>query len=265
MKLTKRRIAVDLAEIAAVYAAACAALSTGCISSRLMFYPPEPSYSWDSPDVIRLGADASAFAALWLENPGAEKVLVCFHGNAEDIGHGMAEYRAFRDFGLSVLCVEYPGYGPSDGRATEKGVYAGADAAYEFLTGDKKMAASNIVIMGKSIGSGPACYLAEKHPDVGGLIIQSGFTSAFRAVTQVRILPSDPFPNLARIDGIKCRILFLHGTADRTVPYSHARKMFAKAGGDKKLIPVEGAGHNDLEASMGRRDYLAAIRAFAIP
>lgn len=263
MKFTKRRIAVDLAEIAAVYAAACIAMSTGCIANRLMFYPPEPSYSWESPGIIRLEANDRVFAALWLENPDAEKTMVCFHGNAEDVGNGIHEYRAFKDAGLSVLCVEYPGYGASPGNPNEKGVYASADAAYEFLTVEKNVAGTNIVIMGKSIGSGPACYLAEKHPDVGGLIIQSGFTSAFRAVTQIRILPSDPFPNLARIEGVKCRKLFLHGTADRTVPYSHAKKMFAKARGDKQLIPVEGAGHNDLVQCMGMGEYLSVISAFA--
>lgn len=263
MKFTKRGIVVNLAEIAAVYATICVALSTGCIANRLMFYPPEPSYSWNSPGIIRLKAKDQVFSALWLNNPGARITMVCFHGNAEDVGNAIHEYKAFNASGLSVLCVEYPGYGPSAGSPSEKGVYASADAAYEFLTVEKHVADTNIVIMGKSIGSGPACYLAEKHPDVGGLILQSGFTSAFRAVTQRRILPTDPFPNLSRIEGVKCRKLFLHGTVDSTVPYSHAKKMFAKADGDKQLIPVEGAGHNDLVQCMGMREYLSVISAFA--
>ncbi len=247
------------------YIIVCVAMTSGCVYNSLMFYPPNASYSWDTPGVVRIEMpNGGVTAAVWLENPDSEKILVLFHGNAEDVGQSMSTYQAFYSKGLSVLAVEYPGYGLSVGSPSEKNVYAAADAAFAFLTENKNVAPSNLVIMGKSVGSGPACYLAEKQSGVGGLILQSGFTSAFRTVTRVRILPTDPFPNISRIGDIKCKKLFLHGTKDTVVPYSHAIKLHENAGEPKVLVPVLGAGHNDLPQRMGFEQYVETISSFVL-
>lgn len=85
-------------------------------------------------------------AAVWLENPDSEKIPALFHVNAEDIGQSMSTCQAFYTEGLSVLAVEYPGYGLSVGSPSEKNVYAAADAAFAFLTENKNVAPSNLVI-----------------------------------------------------------------------------------------------------------------------
>ncbi len=250
--------------IVVIYLLVCIALSTGCASSKLMFHPPKSGYSWQSPNVIRLNsASPKALAAVWLPNPEATKALLYFHGNAEDIANGMHIFRGLHDVGFSVLAVDYPGFGMSDGRPTESSVYASAEAAYAQLTETLTIAPSNIVVLGISIGSGPACYLAEKHKDLGGLVIQSGFKSAVRVVTRIRILPIDPFPNLARVARIECPKLFLHGNQDEVVPYRHGLALFAKASDPKLMITVDGAGHNDLPYRMGMTKYFETMRNFA--
>lgn len=151
-----RRIIID---IVVAYLLVCIALSTGCVSSKLMFHPPKSGYSWQSQDVIRLDGDSSkALAAIWLPNPEATKALLYFHGNAEDIANGMHIFRGLHDTGFSVLAVDYPGFGMSDGTPTESSVYASAEVAYAQLTKTFNIAPSNIVVLGLSIGSGPACY-----------------------------------------------------------------------------------------------------------
>lgn len=250
--------------IVVVYLLVCMALSTGCISGKLMFHPPQPGYSWKSEGVIRLADDATGeLAAIWLPNPDATKALLYFHGNAEDIANCKHIFQGLHAAGFSVLAVDYPGFGMSDGKPTESGVYASAEAAYARLTETLNIAPSNIVVLGQSIGSGPACYLAEKHKDIGGLVIQSGFTSAFRVVTRIRVLPIDPFPNLARMDQIECPKLFLHGNRDEVVPYRQGVKLFSAASEPKAMITVDGAGHNDLPYRMGLAKYFATIRDFA--
>ncbi len=256
-----RRIIID---IVAAYLLVCMALTTGCVSSKLMFHPPKPGYSWQSLDVIRLNGDSpKALAAVWLPNQQATKAILYFHGNAEDIANGPHIFRGLHDAGFSVLAVDYPGFGMSDGTPTEGSIYASAEAAYAQLTETFNIAPSNIVVLGLSIGSGPACYLAEKHKDVGGLVIQSGFTSAVRVVTRIRILPVDPFPNLARIGKIKCPKLFLHGNQDEVIPYQHGLALFSAASEPKRMITVDGAGHNDLPYRMGMAKYFDTIRDFA--
>ena len=262
LKRIKQMGVTVLLGVLALYALVCVLLSSGCVANRLMFHPPAATYGWKSPGVVKLDTPTGPVAALWLENTASDKVLVYFHGNAEDLGHGYPVYVAFRDAGMSVLCIEYPGYGPSAGAPSEKGAYASADAAHAFLTQTRGIAETNLVVMGLSIGGGPACYFAEKHPAVDGLVLQSAFTSAFRTVTRIRILPVDPFPNIARIGRIPCRKLFLHGTADTIVPHSHAVALAEKAGEPKTLVDVPGAGHNDLVAVMGFERYVALVAQF---
>ncbi len=261
-RMLRRMATRVLVGVLALYALACVLLSTGCVANSLMFHPPAATYGWKSRDVVKLDTPAGPVAALWLESTASDKVLVYFHGNAEDLGHGSPVYAAFHDAGMSVLCVEYPGYGPSAGLPSEKGAYASADAAYAYLTQTRGIAETNLVVMGLSIGGGSACYFAEKHPAVDGLILQSAFTSAFRTVTRVRILPRDPFPNIARISRIPCRKLILHGTADSIVPHAHAVALAERASGPTRRVDVPGAGHNDLVSVMGFDRYVALVAQF---
>jgi hypothetical protein len=163
-----------------------------------------------------------------------------------------------------VLAYDYPGYGLSAGKPTEKSVYASAEAAYRFLTERRNIAPSDIIVLGRSIGSGPACYLAEKYP-VGGLVVEAGFTSAPRVLTRIRILPFDPFPNIRRVPNIACPKLFIHGTADDVVPFSHGKALFAAAREPKTTRWLDGAGHDDLMLVLGD-DYFKTLNAlFANP
>lgn len=254
--------ATVLLGVLALYALVCVLLSSGCVANSLMFHPPAAGYSWKSPDIVKLDTPCGPVAALWLKSEASDKALVYFHGNAEDVGNGYHRYIAFRDAGISVLVVEYPGYGPSAGKPSEQGVYASADAAYAYLTQTLGVAETNLVVMGLSIGGGPACYFAEKHPVVDGLILQSTFTSAFRTVTRVRIFPVDPFPNIARLRRIPCRKLILHGTADTVVPHSHGVALFEKASEPKTFVEVPGADHDDLVSVMGFERYIELIAKF---
>jgi fermentation-respiration switch protein FrsA (DUF1100 family) len=104
--------------------------------------------------------------------------------------------------------------------------------------------------------------LAEKFP-VGGLIVESGFTSAPRVVTRIRILPFDPFPNIRRIRNISCPKLFFHGTDDNVVPFSHGKALFAAAKEPKAHIWFQDVGHNDLTLVLGEEKYFEALRTFA--
>lgn len=246
-----------------IYILACILTSTQWFANAMMFHPPPADYSWQSPDVIRLQADKQTLAAIWLPNAKAEKSLVYFHGNAENIENTRSTLFRFHDAGLSVLGVEYPGYGMSEGSPSERCIYASADAALDFLTQDQKVAVSNIVVLGVSIGSGPACYLAEKHQDLGGLIIQSGFSSAYRTATRIRLFPNDPFPNIQRMQNINCAKLFLHGTSDTVVSYRHAKQLYEYASAPRTLLAIPGADHNDLIYHIGLEDYAHAIYQFS--
>jgi len=256
----KKRIAIDLAIICVgQYLLVCA---FGLFKlNDFMFHPhEEATYAWDTPHIVNIGTAADPIAAMWLPNAETNKVFLYSHGNAEDIGDLTGILRDFQQAGLSVLAYDYPGYGLSAGKPTEQSVYAAAETAYRFLTQNLQIAPSDIIALGRSIGSGPACYLAEKFP-VGGLVVEGGFTSAPRVITRIRILPFDPFPNIRRLPNIFCPVLVIHGKVDNTVSFSHGKALFDAAHTPKERLWVD-SGHNDLLLVLGD-DYFTVLDRFA--
>ena len=117
-----------------------------------------------------------------------------------------------------------------------------------------------IILFGRSIGSGPTCYIAEKYP-VAGVILNCGLMSAMRVVFNLRwTLPFDKFPNIDRIANINCPIYIIHGRRDEIVPFYHAEDMYKASRHKYPPYYVDGAGHNNIEKFA--YDYLPRIKAF---
>lgn len=237
-------------------------LVAACFINRMMFHPDPSSYDKQAKNLVFIPDAKGDIAAFWIPRYNAKKAILYCHGNGEDIGETVPVLHGLLNAGFSVLAMDYPGYGLPQGKPSEKEVYRSADAAYRYLTGEKGFAPENITVLGFSIGSGTACYLAEKYP-VGGLVFQCGFTSAPRTVTRARILIQDPFPNIRRIRNIKCPKLFLHGDADKIVPYALGQKVFEAAPEPKQFIGIPGAGHNDVPYTMPPGAYINLISRFA--
>jgi pimeloyl-ACP methyl ester carboxylesterase len=225
-----------------------------------MIFPDVPATYTDGPQTFKLKTrDGEAITATYLEAPKATRLLLYSHGNGEDLGDIRPLLESFQAQGISVLAYDYPGYGTSSGEASEAGVFAAADAVYAHATTQLNLAPEQITLYGRSLGSGPSCWLAERYP-VAGLIIEGGFSSTFRVITRVKVLPWDKFDNLRRLRSIKCPVLIIHGTADATVPFAHAIQNWSVLKGDKHKLWVEGAGHNDLIQAAGHSYWDTVLR-----
>ena len=123
--------------------------------------------------------------------------------------------------------------------------FAAIERACLFLTREKSIPPGRILVLGQSVGSGPACWLAERY-QTGGLILISPILSAFRSVTRIPLLPRDKFPNLRRISSIRTPLLVIHGQRDRVVPPHHGRRLHHLHPGPKHHLQIPHAGHNDL-------------------
>jgi abhydrolase domain-containing protein 17 len=120
---------------------------------------------------------------------------------------------------------------------------------------------NRIIAFGRSVGSGPAANLACHRP-VAGLILESAFTSAFRVITRVSVLPFDRFDNLRKIKSVHCPVLIIHGTQDAVISTSNGKELFAAANEPKQALWVQGANHNDV-AFIGGTRYSDSLKAFA--
>ncbi|MGH7546745.1 MAG: alpha/beta hydrolase [Gemmatimonadales bacterium] len=205
----------------------------------------------------------------WYLAPKAGKspspALVWFYGNGENIASIWPILRDFQPPGAALLAVDYPGYGGSEGRATEAGMYAAADAAYGAVAARPEVDSNRIYVYGRSLGSAAATYAATRHR-VAGLILESPFTNAAEMTRETyRILPRFilrlSLDNLSRIREVRCPVLVLHGTADRLVPTQMGLKVAAAASGPVEVVLIHGSGHNETY-DVGGREYRDKVWAF---
>lgn len=198
-------------------------------------------------------SDGVALSMWWLpagEEAGAPAVI-CFHGNATNIG-GMLDYAAvWHARGFSCLLAEYRGYGRCEGKPTEKGLYRDALAAYQWvLTRDVKP--DRIVVYGHSLGAAVAAWLAAEEP-VAGVVLEGSFTSIHALARHhywwlpaPEFIVLDKFPTATHIARARCPVLVIHGEDDTVAPIRFGRSVFEAAAEPKTWCAIPGAGHNDL-------------------
>lgn len=230
-------------------------------AERLIFQPQTSAYR-DDAEIIKLTtSDNEKISAKFYENPNAAQVILFSHGNAEDIGGLDSMLKDFQKNGFAFLSFDYRGYGTSEGVPTEERVYRDIDAAYDYLTGERKIPPEKIIVHGRSLGGAVAIDLASRKK-IGGLIVESSFISAFRVLTKIQIFPFDKFQNINKIKDVSCPILFIHGRKDTIVPFWHGEKLFAAANEPKFSFWIDEGSHNNIY-SVNKTAYLQKIRDFA--
>ena len=150
--------------------------------SRLVYYPQRGIIA--TPGQIGLSYDAVTFEAAdgvrlsgWFVPAEAPRGVILFcHGNAGNISHRLESIRVFHRLGLSTFIFDYRGYGQSEGRPTEQGTYLDAEAAWRYLVQERRVAPTEIIVFGRSLGGAIAAWLAQDHTP-RALIVESTFTS----------------------------------------------------------------------------------------
>jgi len=198
------------------------------------------------------------------------KLVLYFHGNDGNVSTSIGKTTLLREIGYSVLAVDYRGYGRSDGSfPSEASVYEDAEAALAALVGGRLANPRDIYVYGHSLGAAIAIDLAAKHPELGGLIVESGFTSIYdmaRLEPKYEIYPlglliNQRFESIKKVPELQVPVLYIHGTADRVVPYSMGVALFEHSAGAKRLLTVRGGGHDD-NAAVAPAQLRAAIADF---
>ena len=144
--------------------------------------------------------------------------------------------------------MEYPGYGIYRGKATPENLEEDSSYVYKFVTKILQIKPSDIIIFGRSIGSGPATYLASTK-QVGSLLLMSAYTS-IRNVVRDYIGPfgsliGERFPNYERIKHVKCPVLFIHGYRDKLISYKHSERLCQLCTSNASLVLPYDMTHND--------------------
>jgi len=201
----------------------------------------------------------------------SRKCILVLHGNGEVIEDLVGEeINTLHALGANLLLLDYRGYGTSSHvTPNESTVDADARAALDELLKRRKAPIGDVIILGRSLGSGPATQLASEHADLGGLILESAFTSIVDVVNPywyfrifpIGILLRTHFDNASRIGAVRVPVLIVDGTADTLTPVWMAEKLLAKANGPKQIYLVPGAGHEE-SMSVGGKKLAEVLRRF---
>lgn len=257
-ELSWRRLLIALVEIYLLVM-----LGGLLIADRLIFLPRESSYTRLLPGVFRVPVnDLESVAVMAFTNQPSAPVILYLHGNAEDIGELSSLFEEYAAQGFTVYAFDYRGYGCSDGKPGTRHARQDAEAVYQYITKTCGVDPKRLIIHGRSVGAAFAIQLAADHPETGGLVVQSGFVSAFRTVTKRTVFIFDALRNHRLIRKIACPVLFIHGNLDAVIPIWHGRELYDVAPEPKDFYEVDGAGHDDVP-DVGGEAYWARIRAFA--
>jgi pimeloyl-ACP methyl ester carboxylesterase len=244
---------------------------------RFLFYPRrEAEYAPARQGVIPVRFEVAprvqVGGRLYPANQHASAILY-FHGNGEIAADYDGISALYTKLGLTLLVVDYRGYGTSDGQPTSSNLLADALQVYEALstvfaeTGAKP---ARLYVMGRSLGSAPAIEVARHASDgLAGLIIESGFTDTFALLARLglRIQGADEerdgFGSAVKMGSIRVPTLIIHGQSDVLIPATDGRELYrCSAASDKRLLLIPGAGHNDL-LWVGQTQYLEALQSLA--
>ncbi len=254
-----------LAVMASAFAALCALLYWR--QESFIFFPrPNDVMLAQKQQANRVVIPASdaQLEGWWIANPRAtsDAVILYFGGNAEDVLYTATTAPMLN--AQRMLVVNYRGYGRSTGKPGQKALYDDALAIYQHVVTAGEATPAQIVVMGRSLGSGVAAMLAGQRP-VRGAILVTPFDSlgavAARhyAFMPVRLLLRHPFPSVDWARQAKAPALILAGERDHIIPPMHAQRLHAAWAGDKQIHILEGVGHNDIELNP---EYYRLINEF---
>ena len=175
--------------------------------------------------------------------------VIFAHGNAELIDFWPEEFIKFTLLGVGVLLVEYPGYGRSEGKPSQRNITEAFVAAYDILVSRKDVDPSRIVLLGRSLGGGAVCALAAERPSAA-LILLSTFTSVESFASNFfvpRFLVLDRFDNIAVVGSYSGPVLVIHGRNDKLINYKHGLALYRMSQRGKML--TYDCRHNDCPPS----------------
>ena len=226
---------------------------------RSMIYPA-PS--------IRVPSEApKPFKDVWLQTESAGKVhawhfqaansaapvLIYFHGNGENLEtvqmSGLLDSLLLLN--VSILAVDYPGYGRSEGKSSEQNISQASSAAAAWLKENHNN--SDVFACGWSLGAAVAIDFAARHPDlVDGLIAMSAWSSLHDVARKhfpswmISLLLHESYDSVNAASRVRCPALFIHGEEDSLIPAQQGKMVSDALPGKKSYVLLAGVSHNDL-------------------
>lgn len=249
---------MNVLRIAFIFFALVCLQSCGWLKNKFAFYPDQKSEidSAELPSYIKKHTfstqDGKVLESFMFKHtePSKKKTILYFHGNAGNLYHRFGYCQTLWKMGYNVFIISCRGYAQSTGSPTEKGIYIDGESAYQYLINTIGLKSSDIIILGRSIGSTVAIHTAMEKDIFGVILItplSSGYDMAKQMVPSVASIAKKSFENHKKINDINGKILIIHGTDDEVTPFYMGQQLYDEFDGEKEFITIKGGRHNDLQ------------------
>ena len=250
-----RTLAWLLLGAGALYALACIALF---LSQRSLIFYPQPRRFGSEATIMKLLVDNTQLnvTTRQLEVPQA---VIYFGGNAEDVSGSLPDLAAaFPDHALYLM--HYRGYGGSAGKPSEKALLADALALFDQVRAHHP----KVTVIGRSLGSGVAVYLASARP-VARLVLVTPYDSMAELAAQqfplfpVRWLMTDKFESWRHAPHISAPTTLIAAENDEVIPRASTELLHTRfTPGVARQVMIVATGHNTVSGAPEYARTLAA-------
>ena len=229
------------------------------LKQRTMIYYPTPAVRTDEADILWLENQQERLK-VWNIRRNGSKALIYFGGNAENVALNLPVFkRLFSDF--SLYLPNYRGYGGSSGSPSEAALFSDARRLLEEVAQEHEY----VMVMGRSLGSGVAAYLASEGA-IDGLILVTPFdsmthlASSYYPFLPVSLLLKDRYESASYLEGSIIPTLVLIAGRDEIIPRKRADGLVAVLNeATTRVQVVADVGHNNIESHPS---YLETIKSF---
>jgi fermentation-respiration switch protein FrsA (DUF1100 family) len=229
-------------------------LSACFLQEKLLFFPEklqaDYKFQFDYPFEERNLAcpTGDTLNELVFKTDSSKGMVLYFHGNAGSLRTWGSVAGRFLKNKYDVTVIDYQKYGKSRGKFSEKNFFDDAQAVFNDVKNNYKE--SNIVVYGRSLGTGIAAYIASENKP-GKLVLEAPYYSLKDVAHHIYpFLPTFilkyPFRTDLFIQKVKCPIYIFHGTDDEVIYYDSSLKLKKYFSSDDTLFTIAGGHHNDL-------------------
>jgi pimeloyl-ACP methyl ester carboxylesterase len=222
----------------------------------LIFYPEK------LPSDYQFSFAKHRFSEVWIDVKGArlnalhfqvdkpKGVIFYLHGNAGNLASWGNVALPFVQLGYDVFILDYRGYGKSTGKiGSQKQLLWDCVQAFEYV--ESRYKSENIILFGRSIGTGPTVYVASQKK-VSKVILETPYSSVSDLVKKYfpiipTFLVNYKLPSDEWIGEVSAPIYIFHGTEDNVIPISICKKLISSIKGKYEFYVISGGNHNDLD------------------